>query len=159
MKETSTWLCDTCGEPIERVEDGWVEWILVTESDDRCRGRDLRLVHHVPAGPRGGVHGCQFDGDAERDRDGGAVRDLALCHFLGPDGLMYLLSFIAEGQLPVTEVLEMVKRLHVPGYEHARPYFEGAICAEVFVPSLPEGYYRQSDIRATLQYAEQPGHR
>ena len=27
MAETKFWICDVCGQPIRRPEDGWVEWI------------------------------------------------------------------------------------------------------------------------------------
>ena len=46
--------------------------------------------------------------------------DLALPEFLGPDGLLHFLDFIAKGSIETPDVLEMIKRLHVKGYEQAR---------------------------------------
>lgn len=149
--ETKTWICDTCGQEIKKVEDGWVEWIIFPGKEG---GRDLRLVHHRPASPAKGAGGkCQFDQDYEYKKDGGIIGDLPLSRFLGPNGLMLLLSFIYEGRLPTSLILEMIKRLHIPGYEHARFYFEEALNEDVFDPNMPPGFYWQDDIRAVLEFA------
>ena len=44
---------------------------------------------------------------------------LALDRFAGPDGLMLLLSMIAERELPLQELIELAKRVQIPGYEAA----------------------------------------
>jgi hypothetical protein len=68
---------------------------------------------------------------------------------------MNLLSFISESRLPTQQVLEMIKRLHIPGYEHARKHFRAAINAGVIEPNTEENYYSQSEIEATLRYVAQ----
>lgn len=152
MKPTSTWICDSCGAKIESVEHGWVEWLSKYE-DGKTSARGLRLVHHVTHSPRK-RGGCQYDGGAEHARDGMTISDLPLSRFTGPDGLMDLLALVAEGALPQRDVLEMIKRIHVPGYEHARLHFESAIAAGAFEPNTPKGFYRSSDIEATLAHAK-----
>ncbi len=149
---TSTWICDNCGELLQRAEDGYVEW-LITQADEHGnrRGRGLRLVHHLPASPH---HSCQYDEDEEFRRDGSILQSLSLEQFLGPDGLMLLLSMLARDKLPKADVLEMIKRLHIPGYEHARQHFQRAIDDGVFEPNVPEGYYWQSNINAVLEFLE-----
>ena len=156
------WICDTCGQIIERAEDGWVQW-RTRESDLRTRrsedgesrrpmGQDLQLVHHLPASPlvtkpgtrRSDECGCQF---AWRDPEF-SVSDQPLVGFLGPNGLMRLLALISERQLRTREVLEMIKRLHIPGYEHTRLHFDEAIARGVFEPNTAPGYYCQADIEA-----------
>lgn len=144
MKKAQTWICDVCGEPITSARDGWVEWL-----SNRAGGKGLRLVHHKPASPRGS---CQYDSRSDAYGQGFTLSDLPLDEFLGPDGLMLLLSMLAEGELPKEEVLEMAKRLHIPGYEHARHHFARAISEGAFEPNMPEGYYWQSDIQATLDF-------
>jgi hypothetical protein len=146
------WTCDTCSELIERVEDGWVEWITIPGAG---MSRNLRLVHHKPASPRQDIkEGCQFNQQEEYQRDGGIVMDMSLDYFLGAGGLMRLLSLIAEKKLPTEEVLEMIKRLHISGYEKARLYFDEAIAAGVFEPNTAKGYYSQSNIQDVLRYIE-----
>jgi hypothetical protein len=144
-----TWICDTCGGAIEKADDGWVEWLL-RQSGQKWIGRGLRLVHSFPASPRSSAAKCQYDENRESAHDGSIVNDLALESFLGPDGLMELLSFIAGGELPTLEVLEMIKRLHIPGYEEARFHFRSALDEGVFDPNTREGFYTQSDIKAVL---------
>lgn len=146
------WTCDTCGEPILRTEDGWVEWIEFHTPDGE-KGRDLRLVHIRPASPTG--RRCQFNQDAERLRDGGLVADVHLADFLGVDGLMELLSMLAEGRIPHDEVIEMIKRLHIPGYDQARAEFSRAIAEGVIQPNAVPGFYRQREIQAVLKYIEE----
>ncbi len=148
-----SWICDSCGERIGDVEDGWVEWLKRRESDE-LKARGLRVVHRRPASPRGANAGCQYDQDAEFSRDESTVSDSALQFFLGTDGLIQLLSFIDEGSLPKDEVLEMIKRLHVPGYEQARFHFVAAISDGAFEPNTREGYYRRADIQATIKWAD-----
>jgi hypothetical protein len=65
---------------------------------------------------------------------------------------MLLLSMIAEGELPKDEVLDLTKRLHIPGYEQARSHFDRAIAEAAFEPNMPKGFYWQSNIQAVLKF-------
>jgi hypothetical protein len=153
MNKPNTWTCDSCGEPITNAKDGWVEWLTRDEDDVRI-GRGLRLVHHcsahVPLDTR-----CQYNERVEHAADGSIVSDLPLESYLGTTGLIDLLSLIAEKRIPVEEVLELIKRLHVPGYEQARFHFDAAIEAGAFDPNTMPGYYSAKDIAATLKYIEE----
>lgn len=148
------WLCDTCGQRIAHSKDGWVEWLECSKIPKPV-GRGLRLVHHRPASPLLG--GCQYNEDQEFARDGSLLLDLPLERFLGDDGLTELLELLAEARLPQAEVIEMIKRLHTPGYERARFHAEGAMSAGVFSPNLPEGFFWQSQIEAILDWADEKG--
>lgn len=147
-----TWICDRCGQPIEKVEEGWIEWLVLQEGNSSV-GKGLRLVHHFQSGSRAALQSCQYNQEQERERDGSHVNDSPLEEFLGPDGLMELLSLLDLNRLPKAEVLEMIKRLHVPGYEEARQYFDAALHEGVFEPNRPPGFYSQSDITAVLKFA------
>lgn len=140
------WICDSCGQTIDKVEDGWVEWLT---NADKNTQKGLRLVHHI-----GGSH-CQYAGQVEFKRDGSIISDQPLSSFVGHDGLMFLLLMLSEGELPKEEVIEMTKRLHIPGYEHARLHFKRAIAEGVFEPNMGVGFYWQKDIQATLEFAEE----
>ena len=151
MTSRDTWICDSCHQPIADVEHGWVEWLLRKEGDE-FSGRRLRLVHHCSA------HSvldrrCQYDPHAQNTFDGSGVSGLPLKEFVGHDGLITLLSFIADEVVPTNEVLEMIKRLHIPGYEHARFHFDSAIAECVFEPNTPLGYHSIDEINAVLEYA------
>lgn len=140
--------CDTCGQEIKSVQDGWVEWISFAEIDKT--GQGLRLVHK---NSRNNSH-CQYEQKAECDKHGGILSDTALEQFIGPDGLMRLLVMISESELPKTEALEMIKRIHIPGYDQAKDYFGEAISQGCFEPNMPRSFYLQSDIEATIKYKE-----
>jgi hypothetical protein len=55
------------------------------------------------------------------------VEGLPLEGFVGPDGLMLLLAFLTEDELLQDDVLELAKRVQIPGYEQTRELFQGAI--------------------------------
>lgn len=147
-----TWICDACGNTIENVSDGWVEWLSRSDSSV-CIG--LRLVHHQPASPRGPSGSCQYDEDLGWNQAQFLVLDLELDAFLGPDGLMQLLTMLSDGKLPAAEVIEMIKRLHIPGYEHGRHYFDRAIAEGVIEPDTKFGFFPQRDIQAALRLANE----
>ena len=143
--EAKMWTCDTCKQQISKTEDGWVEWLM---NKGEGKGKGLRIVHYKPASPLLPEGSCQY---AERNYPDSVLYDLPLEQFLGPDGLMTLLSFLADSKLPKEEILETIKRLHVPGYEEARPYFNIAISEGVFEPNTAPGYYLQSNIQAVIK--------
>lgn len=156
------WICDTCSEPIKRARDGWVQWknrprelgkMSNVGPKPRPRAYDLQLVHHVPASPlptkRGELYGCQF----EDHNPAYMISDLPLTSFLGANGMMRLLSYLSSGKIVRKEVMEMFKRLHIPGYEHARMHFDAAIADGVFEPNTREGFYWQNDIEAVNKWA------
>ncbi len=127
MKQSTTWICDTCSNPIESANDGWVEWIIYDNARGNSRGRGLRLVHHVSASPGSNRYGCQYDEDREEMKDRGMLLSLGLTSLQGPDGLMCLLVKIQQDEIPRNQVLELIKRIHIPGYEHARFHFDSAM--------------------------------
>ncbi len=155
LDKPQTWACDVCYQPISCVEDGWVQWVHFGQYLEGY-SRDLQLVHVRAASPlTESRFGCQFDSHAMFKATGGCVQSLHLGHLVGPNGLMMLLRLIHEGELPQNDVLELTKRLHIPGYEQARDYFDRAISAGAFEPNTPPGYYHQYQIEATLRYAEE----
>lgn len=150
------WICDTCERPILTVADGWVEWLASEDEHGATKLTGLRLVHGRDASPRWPIpHGCQYNDRQELKKHQSIVEGLPLDRFTGPDGLVLLLSLIAEHELPTDELLELVKRVQIPGYEDARELFEDAIAEGVVTPSIAEGYYLQCEIHDVLQWAAQ----
>src|SRR5690606_12084189 len=106
--------------------DGWVEWLTRFDGDERLHHDALRLVHTRQSSPltdpsdwRRGP-GCQHDETKAFARDRSTVADLPLSSFLGPDGLMILLEFASDRKFELDDLIEMIKRLHIPGYDQAR---------------------------------------
>jgi len=151
-KNDHSWKCDTCGRLIRPDDPGWVEWIAYEDENGKVRGRDLRLVHNN-ASLKHGTHGCQFDQRKEFRKDHGTPKDDSLEEFLGPDGLMRLIAMIRHKELPTQDVLTMMMRLHIPGYEQARDYLEGAFQEGIIDWDFGHGCPRQIEIEVAMRYA------
>lgn len=88
-------------------------------------------------------------------RDKGLIRDVALSRFQGADGLMQLLALAAEERLPLESVIEMIKRIHIPGYERARSYLGAAAAHGVFEPNTRPGFPWQSQLDLVLRWLDE----
>jgi hypothetical protein len=152
--KTSRWYCDVCEQVIRHPSEGWVEW-LVRREGMQLFGKGLRLVHLRFASPR--PQGCQYNSDEEFQRDGSTIADMGLDAFQGPDGLNHLLSLLSEHNLPKEQVIEMIKRLHIPGYERARFHAQAATAAGIIEPNLPLGFYWQDEIATVIEWADKQG--
>lgn len=116
----SQWICDTCGNLIQKPEDGYVE--LLVDSNDRVTGATIVHRHFVSPG-------CPT----------GTGRDYELSNLIGPDGLNLLLGFIAPNEHGGHQVLQeihpnyiagwvtLIRRLHIPHYDQTRDVVARAI--------------------------------
>ena len=147
------WRCDSCGEPITSIDAGWVEW-LSSEGD---RGEDvlsgLQLVHHGSVLPNGAGQSCRYDRLKEFRNRKTIVEGLPLERFVGPDGLMMLFSLLADGSLPRDEILELAKRVQIPGYELARDLSEDLTSSNTVSQVLGHRCYLQLEIREMIALA------
>jgi hypothetical protein len=155
MPSVAPWTCDTCKKPIEAVGHGVIEW-LTRESDTAIPfARGLRLVHGDAYSPRRPNSGCQYDESKLDEELLWAYGDLR--HFLGHDGLMALLELTARAKFKSYAGLhEMIKRLHIPGFEQARGSFKAANDNCVIKVEGPSGYYTKNQINATLRWLSEP---
>ena len=149
------WRCSTCRQLITRTEDAWVEWLAFEDQQERTHLTGLRLVHRLPtrAGKRG-PRCCRYDARRQFRKDRSIVEGLSLESFVGPDGLMLLLSFVATGEMPVWDILELAKRVQIPGYELIRD-LPRRVTHRFIAPSIGDGYYLQSEIAAVLASYDQ----
>lgn len=132
------WRCASCAQLITSVGDGWVEWLASEDDKGATILSGLRLVHR---------ESCRYDARTVfRDRRS-VVEGLCLERFIGPDGLILLLSLLAAGELPAAEVIELAKRVQIPGYEVARNLTGQGNLTQRFPPSLGHGCYLQSELR------------
>jgi hypothetical protein len=147
------WRCDSCGELITSIDDGWVEW-LSSEGD---RGEDvlsgLQLVHHGSVLPNGAGRGCPYDRLKEFRNRKTIVEGLALERFVGLDGLMMLFSLLSDGGLPRDEILELAKRVQIPGYELARDLSADLTSSNTVSQVLGHRCYLQLEIREMIALA------
>ena len=68
---------------------------------------------------------------------------------------MILLALLAEGELPHREILELTKRVHIPGYELVRNLSPRGQHSKFLSPVVRRGYYLQSEIREMLGWANE----
>jgi hypothetical protein len=66
---------------------------------------------------------------------------------------MLLLSFLAIGEMPKDDVLELAKRVQIPGYEQTRELLQEAMDEGVVTPAIRERYYLQSELDALLRWS------
>jgi hypothetical protein len=86
------------------LQAGWVEWLAAEDAKGKPKVSGLRLVHRRDTSPRWReTHGCQYNPRDEFRKSRGIVEGLTLDRFAGPDGLMLVLSMIAERELPAQE--------------------------------------------------------
>lgn len=151
----SSWRCDSCGELVSDLRAGWVEWLAAEDPKGRPKVSGLRLVHRRNASPKWQEpHGCQYNAREEFRKNRGIVEGLALDRFAGPDGLMLLLSMIAERELPAQELIELAKRVQIPGYEAVHELADDAVREGVIAPSISSGFYLQCEIWDVFKWAK-----
>ena len=125
LKPLQQWVCDTCGEIIEKPEDGYVQF---GPFGPMTGYTDFIIVHHLSASPRKNI--C-------RDGCYKYHSDIDLSHYLGTNGISSLLALVDPGVLmrPVLPTastsdfrkwVELFRRLQTPYYEEARLYFDRA---------------------------------
>ncbi|GEM_PF-1134958 len=151
----SGWRCDNCGERISALDAGWVEWLAAEDAKGRPIVGGLRLVHrHSTTSRSREPNGCQYNPLHEFRKNRGIIEGLALDRFAGPDGLMLLLSLIAERELPARELIELAKRVQIPGYEAVYELAHDAVREGVIAPSISSGFYLQCEISDVMRWAK-----
>ena len=144
------WRCDSCGQDIDSVESGNIEWLRkeVRSGIHECYG--MRIVHNDSK--------CMYDGMREKNVNNVSVPWRPLTTAYSQDGMIDLLELISDNEFKNNDdVLEVIKRLFIPNYEVARFHFEEAISFDCFEPNTKPGFYRTSDIQRTMEYIRDEG--
>jgi len=144
LRDYAGWHCDSCARLITSVGDGWVEWLASEDETGATIVNGLRLVHR---------DFCRYDAHTVFKNRRSVVEGLSLDRFIGPDGLILLLSLLAVGELPTLDVIELAKRVQIPGYELARNLVGKEKLPQLLHPFLGYGCYLQSEIDEVLSRA------
>ena len=144
VRNSMGWCCATCGQLITSVSEGWVEWLASEDDGGAEILNGLRLVHR---------ESCRYDPRAVFGNGQSVVEGLPLERFIGSDGLVLLLSLLAVGELPTAEIIELAKRVQVPGYELARNLAGQGNLSQILPPLLGSGCYLQTEIAKLIAWA------
>jgi hypothetical protein len=128
LRPLQQWICDSCGLPILRSEDGWIEVNQERIKNGPSKYHNFRLVHHARATPRRGSRTCYADGLELTDH----------LHHVLAEGIQWGLDFLGPGEsnglgaaLGVVRDLGewaiFMRRLWLPFYEQGRHYLERAV--------------------------------
>ena len=151
----SGWRCDSCGELVPDLQAGWVEWLAAEDTRGKPKVSGLRLVHRRNTSARSSErYRCRYNARDEFRKNRSIVEGLALDRFAGPDGLMLLLSMIVEREIPLHELIELAKRVQIPGYEAAYELAHDAVREGVIAPCISSGFYLQCEIWDVLKWAK-----
>jgi len=134
MTPLKQFTCDTCGQLIEKPEDGYVEWLsLKDENKGTYINSEINIVHQFMASPYkdSSAAGC-YQHHQKRGR-----HDLPLTKFLGENNMAYILKFLDMGPYhdpeskgpyvnDIREYVEFVRRITIPYFEEARQYWGAA---------------------------------
>lgn len=145
------WICDTCGEIIERPEDGYVQW----NRNDNLIIDDFVIVHHKLASPlkNHNKNGCyKYHSDCD------------LKSFLGDRGLVELHSLLDPGPYHdpdyntrvsnIRKWSDFYKRLQLPYYEEARQYWNRAMSDGYFGDSNEVYIYLPESLKEMIKHYE-----
>jgi hypothetical protein len=151
--ELKGWRCDRCGRLITAIEEGWVEWLASENGDEEEVLSGLQRVHRGSIQPNGRREACRYHSLKQFRKCKTIVEGLPLERFVGPDGLIMLFLFLAAGNLPRGEILELAKRVQIPGYEFARGLLGKSTSSKVVSQFLGHGCYLQWEIREMIVLA------
>ena len=144
---TTWWICDSCGQRIECVEQGFVEWLRRWDVNHRPECRGIRIVHDYYNSP-GGNGSCMYPAN-EMMSLGWNHLTCRLKEWRGQNGAKELRTLIRDGLVQGEESWEIHRRINVNGYEKARRYFDPAI-AQGVIPRRADNRYTTNEIDDVL---------
>lgn len=131
LEPLKQWVCDYCGDIIEKSKDAMLEW----------DNRDLETSNYRI------VHGRWLK-TCNVGRDDTYLSDNHLDRFLGDDGLINLLGHFEFYKPNKKGLIEIIKRLHVKHYEEGSKFLSEAIEDGYHeIDSHQVGDLYQSDLR------------
>lgn len=115
------WICDSCGQTIEKLEDAWFEYLKDINTHNVS---GFRIAHHNMR--------CGYD-DQTLKSQGKAVGAFVLKYMTSYGAFGHLLQWLEltqtgkiKGYIEITEFTEMMRRLYLPYWEEARLYWNRA---------------------------------
>jgi len=134
-------ICDSCGEIIKSVDEGWLEWLKSANGEKYA----FRIVHHRLYSPDKDSHNACYYLEEQK------ASHMHLNYYAGPDGLVELLTFMERPLIDKNELVEIIYRLHIPHYEEARMYWDKALNDNFFAGASPSLPYKQDNLLELIE--------
>ncbi|MBI2873378.1 MAG: hypothetical protein HYY00_09360 [Chloroflexi bacterium] len=157
LKPLEQWVCDFCGEVIERPEQGWIEWLA--DPSDGFRQEGFKIVHYAPYSPRKPRGRCYH---YDNPPSGRRALDIYLSEFVGEKAMPQLLVFVDGGPYrekeyggprvkDLREWAELVRRLTIPYFEEARFYMKRADISGFFAGASEPWIYMPNTLKEVIR--------
>ena len=126
LEPLKQFICDTCGNIIEKPEDGWVEWLSKFDKNKgKFINKGFRVCHHESSCMKFADHEDSSDNHLQNMLKGN-VFVLQLYGMLDPGPYITPEYYRGPEVEEIREVVEMLRRFTLPYYEEARLYFPDA---------------------------------
>lgn len=134
LEPLEQFICDECGEIIEKPEEGTVEWLseYKEKSDKNIREvHKFRIVHNKDSSPKGKGTCFYFDLYGEEYRK--PRKSLPLKYFIKDEGVARMLGLLREHANKTVDFktkeeylkfIEIMRRISIPYYEESKLFLE-----------------------------------
>lgn len=124
-------ICDKCNQYISTPEEGYIEWLRNINTEEIT---NFHIVHNTAT--------CLYNEQKMYHEYSSSAPGNHLQYFLGTDGLIKLLKLIEDDKvINKSEVVEIIKRVQVSGYEAARSFFDEAYSMGIIDSPYKSGFY------------------
>ena len=148
LKTLEQFICDTCGDVIESVNDGWIEWEGSYENDEAVN-KNFRICHH--------------DMNCQKLADHRHCSDLPLSEICGEKTHAFLYTHLDVGPyhkkkyskptiVDFREYVELMRRLTIPYYEEARQWWSEATSDGYFSEANEESIYLPENLKRMIEH-------
>ena len=150
LKPLEEFICDSCGQIIKNIDDGWVEWEgRYDETKNKLISKNFRICHHSIK--------CQ------KLANHPDCSDLPLREFTGEKAIVQTISFLDDGPYHVPsykgpeaenlrEFAEFQRRLILPYYEEARLFWNRAMSDGYFGDSNELSIYLPKNLKIMIEH-------
>ena len=150
LKPLKEFICDSCSQTIEHIEDGWVEWeSRCDETKNKIISKNFRI--------------CQHKMKCQKLANHPDCSDLPLREFTGEKAIVQTISFLDDGPYHVQnydgpeaenikEFAEFQRRLLLPYYEEARQYWSEAMNDGYFGDSNELSIYLPENLKRMIEH-------
>jgi hypothetical protein len=153
LQPLEQFICDSCNQPIESIENGWVEWESFPDDEQE---KDVTKNFRI----------CHKDLRCQKFAKSPYCSDSPLRDFTGDMAILQTTAMLDPGQYHsptyygpepqnMREFTDFLRRLTIPYYDEARLYWKQAIEDGYFQGENEISIYMPRNLRAMIEHYEQ----